>query len=163
MRDPLSVSPLHRDALDASLPTDPEQFPVAPNGPPTVRGRVEREGAWSAPGTRTRSSWGTDPHLPPGAPFRCLLRGELDFERRDQLFEIASAFEASGCAYAEIDVSEVSFVDSSALAMLLAMRSTAVERDGAVVLLRPGRRLRRLLAVAGVDRLFSIDEPPTSV
>lgn len=163
MRDPLSISPRPRDALDASPTTEPETLSVGPNGSPTVSGRVEREGAWSAPGTRTRSRWGGHPVQPDPIAFRCVLRGELDFERRDQLLEIASAFEASRCARAEIDVSEVSFVDSTALAMLLAMRRTAVERDGAVVLVHPGRRLRRLLTVAGVDGLFSIDEPPTSV
>lgn len=159
MRDPLYADPPRRDLIEATQPTDPEQLPVVPHGPSDVGGRVEREGAWSAPGTRTPSRWGSAPVPPAPTAFRCVLRGELDFERRDQLFEIAHAFEASHLARAEIDVSEVSFVDSSALAMLLAMRRTAVDRGGAVVLLHPGRRLRRLLSIAGVSGLFAIDEP----
>lgn len=118
---------------------------------------VEREGAWSAPGTRTRSSWGTDPSLRAHGTFRCVLHGEFDFASREHLLAIARDFEDSGLARAEVDVAAVTFVDSTALSMLLTMRRTATDRGGEVVLVEPGRRLRRLLTIAGMTSLFAID------
>ncbi len=118
---------------------------------------VEREGAWSAPGTRTRSSWGTDPSLRAHGTFRCVLHGEVDFASREHLLAIARDFEDSGLARAEVDVAAVTFVDSTALSMLLTMRRTATDRGGEVVLVEPGRRLRRLLTIAGMTSLFAID------
>ena len=127
------------------------------HGLPSHDGPVEREGAWAAPGTRTRSSWGTDPASRAPGVFRCALAGELDYATRDQLLATAREFETSGLARAEVDVAGVTFVDSTALSMLLSMRRTATDRGGCVVLVDPGRRLRRLLSVAGVAGLFSVE------
>jgi anti-sigma B factor antagonist len=119
--------------------------------------RVEPQAVWSQPGTRTQASPGTSDL---DAAFRCVLTGELDYASRDHLLAISRDFGTSGLARAEVDVSGVTFVDSTALAMLLSMRSTATDRGGCVVLVGPGRRLRRLLSLAGVAALFSVEEAP---
>lgn len=141
------------DRLSAPVPVQGQ--PPSPDLP------VEREGAWSAPGTRTRSSWGTDPALRAQGTFRCVLHGEVDFASREHLLAIARDFEACGLPRAEVDVAGVTFVDSTALSMLLTMRRTATDRGGEVVLVAPGRRLRRLLTIAGMTALFTVDGSST--
>lgn len=140
-----------------------DQIPLATSTDlpgPTLDGRppVEREGAWSAPGTRTRSAWGTDPAERDSGTFRCVLHGEIDFACREELATVARVFATSRHRDAEVDVSDVTFVDSSALALLLGMRRVAADRGGRVVLVGPGRRLRRLLSIAGVSPLFGVDQ-----
>ena len=126
---------------------------------PSDAERVEREGAWSAPGTRTRSSWGT-PARQDRDVFRCSMQGELDFSCREELATVSRTFASSHCSSAEIDVAGVTFVDSSALAMRRGLRRSAQDGGGDVVLVDPGRQLRRLLAVAGVTALFGVEGQP---
>ena len=138
--------------------SDRQTTSVPVQGDPSHEHRVEREGAWAAPGTRTRSSGGTDPAARAQPVFRGVRGGELDFASREQLLAIARDFDASGLARAEVDVAAVTFVDSTALSMLLGMRRVAADRGGRVVLVGPGRRLRRLLSIAGVSQLFGVDQ-----
>ncbi|HET7902425.1 MAG TPA: STAS domain-containing protein [Candidatus Nanopelagicales bacterium] len=102
----------------------------------------------------------TTPEPGPDADvFHCSLEGEIDFACRDELTLVARTFAASPCRRAEIDVTGVTFVDSTALAMLLGMLRTAEDRGGSVVLVGPGRQLVRLLTIAGVAPLFGVTGP----
>lgn len=104
---------------------------------------------------------GDRPRAAGAGNFRCVLHGEVDFASREHLLAIARDFEASGLPRAEVDVAGVTFVDSTALSMLLTMRRTATDRGGEVVLVAPGRRLHRLLTIAGMTALFTVDGSST--
>ncbi len=144
MRDPSTEHP------------DPE--PAAARDGSDTRTRPPRRGA---PEPRRRSSWCETSPTSTGV-FRCALHGEIDFSSREQLDELARAFVSSPCAGVRVDVSTVTFVDSTALALLLELRRVALDRGGQVVLVRPGRRLRRLLTIAGMTSLFAIDGSSTA-
>lgn len=147
MRDPAATDPSH-DPTGSTTSLHPGRE-TAP---------THRDGAPSTPPEASTRSAAADPQH---AVFRCTLHGEIDSASRDHLALVARAFRASACTSARVDVSGVTFVDSSALALLLSMRTVAADRGGRVVLVGPGRRLRRLLTIAGVVELFVVVEPTT--
>jgi anti-sigma B factor antagonist len=59
-----------------------------------------------------------------------------------------------------VDLSEVEFIDSTALGALLEARSRLT--DGAFVLAAPGLEARRALEVSGLDRHFEIHDSVAS-
>jgi anti-sigma B factor antagonist len=60
-----------------------------------------------------------------------------------------------------IDLSELAFCDSRGLHALVDIRKQADANGHAVVLRRPNGMLRRMLALTGLDDLFTIDEAPS--
>jgi anti-anti-sigma factor len=59
-----------------------------------------------------------------------------------------------------IDLSEMSFIDSFGLSVLLAIRKRVEGLGGSVRLRGPSSQARTLLEVTTVDQIFPIDEPP---
>ena len=58
----------------------------------------------------------------------------------------------------ELDLSGVSFIDSSGLATLLSMRNLCAEDGGIMVLCAPSQEVRRVLELAGLSAAFTIIE-----
>jgi anti-sigma B factor antagonist len=82
------------------------------------------------------------------------LSGELDIDRRE---EVASALGATAPpAHALIDLSEVTYADSTVISELLAFRNRT-ERDGRRTAILVGSpRLSRVLEYAGLSDAFSL-------
>jgi anti-sigma B factor antagonist len=82
------------------------------------------------------------------------LRGELDLYNapavREALFAAVTQAERL-----VVDMSEVSFIDSTALGVLIETRSRLRNR-GAFFLASPGLETRRALEVSGLDRQFNV-------
>jgi anti-sigma B factor antagonist len=55
-----------------------------------------------------------------------------------------------------VDLSQVGFIDSVGLATLVAAARRLEERQGRMLLVVDDARVRRLLAVTGLDRFFSV-------
>jgi anti-sigma B factor antagonist len=55
-----------------------------------------------------------------------------------------------------LDMSEVSFLDSRGMAMLVHLYSRVLEREGSLVLTGVPRRVGKALSVAGLDQLFEL-------
>jgi anti-anti-sigma factor len=86
------------------------------------------------------------------------LEGEIDLATGDQLEEALRASIASGTT--SIDVSGVTFLDSTALNVLLSA-AAALNGQGPLVLVRPSPHVRRLLDIAlpgGVPALAVRDD-----
>jgi anti-sigma B factor antagonist len=85
------------------------------------------------------------------------LAGELD------LYNAADVRQALADAAAEkpgrlvVDLSEVSFIDSTALGVLIEGR-TKLENRRAFLIAAPGRETRRALQVSGLDRHLSVHD-----
>jgi len=60
-----------------------------------------------------------------------------------------------------VDLSDVDFIDSSALGMLLMLREHANCRGGVVVIERPSETIDKILRVANFERLFVIEYSPS--
>jgi anti-anti-sigma factor len=81
------------------------------------------------------------------------LGGELDLARRAEIVMSVTGLVADGVTNLVIDLSEVSFMDSSGLSALLEAR-----RLGADLSLRnPSDRVRRLLDVVMIESLIPIE------
>jgi anti-anti-sigma factor len=85
------------------------------------------------------------------------LAGELDLYNanavREALFEVCS----NGPKRVVVDLSEVEFIDSTALGVLIEARTKLTNRN-AFLLAAPQRETRRALQISGLDRHFSVHD-----
>lgn len=83
------------------------------------------------------------------------LSGEYDLARREELTALFTAVEGGPVT---MDMTAVSYIDSTFLAELAAMRFRL--NDSAVTLVGIQPNIRRVLQIAKLDRFFSF-QPPT--
>lgn len=85
------------------------------------------------------------------------LRGELDAGTVPALFEfLHELVSGNGSKPVNIDLEHVSFVDSSALAVFLHLRSDLAQQAGSIHLLNPTPAVRRVMEITGVLELFGL-------
>jgi anti-anti-sigma factor len=85
------------------------------------------------------------------------LAGELDLYNADSLREALFDVAAQRPERLVVDLTEVQFIDSTALGVLIEARSKLPNRRG-FLLAAPGLETRRALEISGLDRHFSIHE-----
>jgi anti-anti-sigma factor len=84
---------------------------------------------------------------------RVALQGEYDIARRDELRETLASIEGP----ATIDLSEVTFGDSTFLQELVRVkRRLDSDGGGALVLAGANLNIRRILKIAGFEKLFEV-------
>jgi anti-sigma B factor antagonist len=88
--------------------------------------------------------------------FQIYLAGDVDLVREPELNRLADAYFDSDDVDVEVDLSAVTFMDSTGLAFLMSLRRYAHRRGGTVTLLSPSGRSLRLLELAAVPTLFEI-------
>lgn len=84
------------------------------------------------------------------------LHGELDLDGEATLTKLPIPHFAPG-AVIVLDLSELTFVDSSGMRALVLLRRRVNERIGHVLLRKPQANVLRVLRVAGLDQVFHID------
>jgi anti-anti-sigma factor len=84
------------------------------------------------------------------------LRGEIDLAAKDELWRVFSTAVTPG-RHLVVDLTEVSFMDSSGIEALCMARRRALGAGGAVSLRNPSPVVMRTLEITGVDSLFVID------
>ena len=89
----------------------------------------------------------------------CIVRlaGELDLYNAHAVREALLAACADGPERVIVDLSEVEFIDSTALGVLIEARSRMSDRSG-FRLAAPGLETRRALEVSGLDRHFLVHD-----
>jgi anti-anti-sigma factor len=85
------------------------------------------------------------------------LGGELDLYNATQVREALTAASTQGPERLVVDLSEVEFVDSTALGVLIEARSKLPNKK-AFLLAAPRLETRRALEISGLDRHFSVHE-----
>jgi anti-sigma B factor antagonist len=88
-----------------------------------------------------------------------VVTGEVDLANADELREAGEAALTPLAGTLRIDLSGVTFMDSTGLAALIAVRNKA-EPGHVFILEQPTRRVRRILEITGLHEVFTI-EPPT--
>ena len=89
--------------------------------------------------------------------FVLTLTGELDMARTPDLDRVAADVLASDKVDAVVDLSKVSFMDSSALRWLLNFQDRLVRASGSLrVAAPPGGTLERLLLLSGLEGRFRV-------
>jgi anti-sigma B factor antagonist len=101
-------------------------------------------------------------------PTRCefSVRGDLDLAVSQRLIDIVvDCLEQTFAPEVVIDLSAVPFIDSTGLGALVGIRNAARLRDRRLVLRSPSPQAARLLAVTGLDHIFTItwsEQPPAA-
>ncbi len=90
-----------------------------------------------------------------GVPTLVLL-GDFDLATVEDLRAALRSLGTAGSAAPQLDLSGVTFLDSSGLGVLLDFQRETAAANGAVVVLAPSAPCRRLLEITGVDALFDI-------
>jgi len=86
------------------------------------------------------------------------LHGDIDIASEDAWRAEGDALLAADPALTElvVDMSEVAFLDSRGMAMLVHLYTQLVGRGGTLVLTAVPRRVARALTVAGLDQMFHL-------
>ncbi len=82
------------------------------------------------------------------------VKGELDIATAPALADQLRGLLADGTCRLTVDLSEMTFIDSTGLATLVWALRAAREGDGDIVLHAPQRCVRKVLEISGADRLF---------
>ena len=85
------------------------------------------------------------------------LAGELDLYNAHEVREALLECCAEGPERLVVDLSDVKFIDSTALGVLIEARTRLANRRG-FLLAAPGLETRRALEISGLDRHFSVHE-----
>jgi anti-anti-sigma factor len=90
------------------------------------------------------------------------IQGELDISTAEQLRRAAAPYLAAGGRLV-LDLSHVTFCDSTGLAVLVGFHKRLVAVGGGLELYAPVQRVQHLLTITGLNRVFpvrSADEGP---
>jgi anti-anti-sigma factor len=90
------------------------------------------------------------------------VSGELDLLTAPRFLKELEAVTAEAHSPANLDLSAVSFMDSSGLEALLRTRRSVDGTDVSLVLVNPSPCVRRVLEATSTDALFEIVEAQTS-
>lgn len=111
---------------------------------------VERRETYAAPVDLTIT-----PHTDPASGTCLELRGSLDLESRDRFLEAARAQLAEGGAELVLDLSEVTFMDSSGLGALITLGRDCEDAESTIVLQSPSAWVMRLINSSGLQEIWT--------
>ncbi|MHB8246894.1 MAG: STAS domain-containing protein [Acidimicrobiales bacterium] len=86
------------------------------------------------------------------------LKGEMDLRAATDLREALLKALAEGPGSVLLDLSELTFIDSTIISVLVMTRKRAQALGGEVRLRHVPGRIQRILAITGIDSLFPIDD-----
>jgi anti-sigma B factor antagonist len=92
----------------------------------------------------------------------CTVRvaGEVDLACSGKLRAVGRLGVASGAHTIKVDLRDVTFLDSTGLGALVHIRNATRERHKQLVLSRPSAQVSSVLALAGLDAVFTIEGEP---
>jgi anti-anti-sigma factor len=85
------------------------------------------------------------------------LSGELDIANAQEVQAELDAHLAAGRRVIRVDTTDVSFMDSTAIGVLISASTRCREQHGSLIVTGAPRALRRLLQIAGLDHLLLVD------
>jgi anti-sigma B factor antagonist len=84
------------------------------------------------------------------------LRGELDLATTPRLGQVLDQLRHDGYQHITLDLSGLDFLGASALSVFIRVDEALRAAGGELVLTRPTRIVRRILAITGLDATLSI-------
>ena len=85
------------------------------------------------------------------------LRGELDLATSPQLRHELAERTKPGVSKVVLDLSELSFMDSVGLSILVAEHKKVTELGGTLVIQNPATRVHRLIEISGLTQYLNIE------
>jgi anti-sigma B factor antagonist len=96
-----------------------------------------------------------------GAHFELLAFGDIDLASADQFRDVAmQALSEAGAGGLVVDFAGVDFIDSSGLGALIQLHHAAAKSDKELALRNTSAGLDKLLAITGLDVVFTTLAPP---
>jgi anti-sigma B factor antagonist len=89
--------------------------------------------------------------------------GEIDVATGPQLLAVLVELVDRGFYQLIVDVEQVTFLDCAGIRVLVDARRRVQEHGGSLRLVRPTRRVERVLALTGMTTVFPIDASPGKV
>jgi len=86
------------------------------------------------------------------------LRDSFTFQDHHAFRAVLDALKAAGTGRKVLDLSQVTFLDSAALGMLLVAAEEVGRQKGGVTLRNPSSQISRLFELAALDTLFTIEQ-----
>jgi anti-anti-sigma factor len=99
-----------------------------------------------------------EPSAGAGKTIRVAIAGDLDFPRKDELYNLIATLDPAAGTTIEVDLSEVDFVDSSGISTILMIRNFLLARQCSLRVVDPHRRLRPQLERRGLGDLVAFDD-----
>ena len=90
------------------------------------------------------------------ACLRVTLTGEIDAETGASLRDAVASFDPRRHQSIELDLSAVTFVDSSGIGALVQARRVAEKGGARIVLVNPSHTVVRVLALVGLEGYFAV-------
>lgn len=84
------------------------------------------------------------------------LSGELDVSTVGLLYEQLAALAAEGVCHVSLNLTEVTYMDSTGLSVLIAEHKRAKSMEGELIIFSPSPHLRKLFAITGLDSYLNI-------
>lgn len=85
-----------------------------------------------------------------------LLSGELDISTVPKLYEQFAQLAHEGVSHVSIDLSRLTFVDSTGLSLLVTEHKRAKALGGELILFSPQPHVRRIIEVTGLEAVLTI-------
>ncbi|MHB2018154.1 MAG: STAS domain-containing protein [Candidatus Xenobia bacterium] len=92
----------------------------------------------------------------PSSSLLLRVSGEIDLEGVPILRSVLEPHFANGTINLAIDLTEIRYMDSSGLALLLFCHRTLAQKSGSFALVCPHKHLLKVLHITGLDRVFTI-------
>lgn len=95
-----------------------------------------------------------------GDAARVHVRGDVDLSSADE-FRTAGlgALTEAGCRQLVVEMSDVAFIDSTGVGVLVDLRNAALAREKPLVISEPSERVREVLRLTAMDTVFEINPP----
>ena len=88
------------------------------------------------------------------------VTGELDLASAPQLREACAGVLQREPTAVRVDLSGLTFLDSSGISVLVQLQQDLEQRDATLVLHRVGERTARVLEIAGLETFFARSDQP---
>lgn len=89
--------------------------------------------------------------------------GEIDVQTASLLKQGIDRVVAGGASVVALDLSRITFIDSSGLGAILGRHRLLGQAGGRLVVVRPTKATRRLLTVTGLDGVLEVVEDTSSL
>jgi anti-sigma B factor antagonist len=91
---------------------------------------------------------------------RLTLAGELDIATVPQLEKVLSSLLCRGVRQIAIDLSQVTFIDSSALRMFIVLTARATSEDWSLRIVNPSEQARSVFEITGAEQHLRVESEP---
>ncbi|MGO3999801.1 MULTISPECIES: STAS domain-containing protein [Pseudomonas] len=93
---------------------------------------------------------------PDGLKLTIAIKGRFDFAKHQELRASYETIDRCPGSSVVVDLKDVTYLDSSALGMLLLLRDHAGGGESDVCLINSSSNVRKILAISNFDKLFDI-------